>query len=102
MKKLSYPIPSAKLRRFTHLRPKLKNDTSWSSLFEMLGCYTQIKSFLHSVDLPDVRELLFDESKKEKIDRLLLWLKDLESFTKALQANDVGLGEVHVWFYGVI
>lgn len=60
------------------------------------------KSVICSADLPDVQEILPDEVEEEAIDRLVLLLKDFESITKALQANDVGLGEARVLYHGVI
>ncbi len=43
MKKLSYPILAAELRKHTHLRAKCSNVTRWSSTSQMLKRYIQIK-----------------------------------------------------------
>lgn len=43
MHRLSYQIPSAKLRMLTLLLPKMHNDKRWSSMFNMLRPYTQLR-----------------------------------------------------------
>ena len=40
MRKLSYQIPAANLRQFTHLRAVLNNETRWSSTYQMLKRYS--------------------------------------------------------------
>lgn len=41
IKKQKSPIPVAKLREHSHLRPQVSNITLWSSIFVMLELYKQ-------------------------------------------------------------
>ena len=51
---------SASLRKKTQLRPILRNKTRWSSTFQMIDRYTQLKAFLPQSDL-ELVPLLLDE-----------------------------------------
>lgn len=46
IKKLSYQMQYAKLRRILSLKSKQDNSRRWSSIFKMLRCYQNIKKFL--------------------------------------------------------
>ncbi len=59
MKKLRNIIPSAKLRKLTHLKPKSANATRWSSTFHMLQRYAEIKTFLHDLEMNDIYMIFF-------------------------------------------
>ena len=50
MVKLRNLLLSAKLRRLTPFRPKLRNSTSWNSIFDIIARYLQIRTFLPSLD----------------------------------------------------
>jgi hypothetical protein len=59
MSKLKNLIPAAKLRKLTHLIPKTRNATQWSSSFEMiLGRYIKIRDFLTFLEINELDELL--------------------------------------------
>lgn len=60
MGKLSYDIPSAKLRQLTSLRPKLNNQTRWCSTYDMLRRYVEIKEQIFKIDGVDIAGLLLD------------------------------------------
>lgn len=89
MKNLSFQIPSAKFRKLTLLRRKLKNNTRWSSTHDMLRLYVDIHHLLHRVDLLEIKELLLEKSEDEEVRRLLHFITDLEYMTNALQASDI-------------
>ena len=102
MKKLKNIIPSAKLRKLTPLRPKCANVTRWSSTYEMLLRYTQLKEFLPSLHLDEVDDLLLTTRKDREIDQLLEMLTDLDSVTKALQEERLSVCDARALFDGVI
>lgn len=66
MKKTSFQIAAAKLRKLTHLRSKLRNDTRWSSSFSMVNRYRKLQSFFPQIDLPDVQELCLNDEDDKK------------------------------------
>eukprot|EP00171_Calliarthron_tuberculosum_P002604 IDg2604t1 len=57
MLKLRNLIAAAKLRNLTHLRPKMRNVTWWSSSYEMLRRYQRLREFLPMLHLDSVDEL---------------------------------------------
>ena len=50
VKKLTGLKKSGALRGVTNLRPVMRNDTRWSSTFEMLSRYFELKGFLDHTD----------------------------------------------------
>lgn len=102
MKKMSFQIPAAKLRKLTHLRPKLRNDTRWSSTYVMLQRYIQVHEIIKQIELPEVQELRLCDGDHVEVERLFRLLGDLQSVTKELQFEDVGLCLACVLFDGVM
>lgn len=102
MKKLKKLVPSAKLAKFTKLRAKTRNCTRWSSCFEMLKRYKEIKNFLPLLLIPELDELLPSTLEDREINNILVKLNDLESITKTLQREDINLNDVRCLFDEVI
>jgi len=98
MKKLKNIIPSAKLRKFTPLKPKCRNVTRWSSTYEMLRRYKRLRRFLPLLNLDEIEDLLPSSRQDRDIDNLLTLLAELDLVTKALQAEDRTLVEVRNLF----
>lgn len=102
MKKLSYQIPAAKLRRFTLLKAKQRNVTRWSSTYDMLRRYRELKEFLPKLDDVELESILLSEEEDILVDHLCTKLRDLDSVTKELQRSNISLAEARVLFDGVI
>lgn len=102
MKKLSYQIPAAKLRRFTHLKAKISNETRWSSTYNMLKRYIEIKEYLPQLELPEIDELLLSDQDDLTIERLCQKFANLDSVTIALQDNSTTISKARCLFDSVI
>lgn len=102
MRRISFQIPSAKLRRLTPLKPKMGNETRWSSTYEMLERYIRLKSYIPQIGVDEVEELMLSEDEDDDLLRLLRQLKDLDSVTKALQDARHGLYDARLLFEGVM
>jgi hypothetical protein len=102
MKKMKNIIPSAKLRKVTHLKPKCANATRWSSTYQMLERYDKIKVFLQELNLNEVSDLLPNNREDREIEDLLTRLKNLDSVTLALQKENTSMADVRGLFDVVI
>ncbi|KAH9103354.1 hypothetical protein AeMF1_020284 [Aphanomyces euteiches] len=102
MTKLSYTVPAGKLSKFTNLKPKRRNSTRWSSSYEMIIRYIEIKGFIRMVadDYPDW-ELLHRKQDDELI-ALAGKLGELDKVTKELQSDSMCLAKVRSIFDEVI
>ena len=85
----------AALRKKTLLSPILDNATRWSSKFEMLKRYTQLKAHVEEIVPLDIQ--LIHEDNLE-IDSILVTLGQLEILTKYLQSEDRHIFEVQTAF----
>ncbi|EGZ04635.1 hypothetical protein PHYSODRAFT_292782 [Phytophthora sojae] len=97
MVKLRTLTKSAKLRLKTPLRPVIRQDTRWSSTFEMVRRYHQLLEFLDAED-DDLMDLLPPPATNKRLRALYQELWDIESVSKALQGHDVDLLDVREWF----
>lgn len=80
-------------RKYTNLRPALRQETRWSSTFKMVSRFFELKKFLEADD--DLSELLLTRREMKKLEALLEQLKDFESASKMLQhQNGVTLSDV--------
>lgn len=57
---------------------------------------------MHYIDLPEVQKLVPTDEEDDENERLLLMLKDLESVTKELQANNIDFGNAQILFDSVL
>ncbi|ETP08613.1 hypothetical protein F441_15490 [Phytophthora nicotianae CJ01A1] len=88
---------SAKLRLKTALRPVIRQDTRWSSTFEMVRRYFKLLEFLDADD-DEIMEILPLPAANKRLRTLHQELRDIESVVKALQGHDVDLLDVREWF----
>ncbi|EGZ08317.1 hypothetical protein PHYSODRAFT_288834 [Phytophthora sojae] len=88
MVKLRTLTQSAKLRLKTPLRPVIRQDTHWSSTFEMVRRYLQLE-FLDAED-DDLMDLLPPPAMNKRLRALYQELCDIE--------HDVDLLDVREWF----
>lgn len=102
MQKLRTPTIAARLRRKTFLKAKLSNETRWSSSFEMLRRYSEIKAFVSDLHDPVVDELLPNTAQDRKIESLLSILSDLNVVTVELQKESLTMSTIRAIFDTVI
>ena len=101
MKKLKTLKKAAYLRRFTTLVPITRNKTRWSSTFDMLERFFDIKNFLDRSD-DDLYSLMPTANEEVLLEKLLVDLADLDSVTKELQRDDISLLVVRDLFNGAM
>ena len=89
MKKLKNLKKALYLRRFTTLVPITRNKTRWSSTFNMLEGFFEIKSFNDRSD--DDLYSLMTTANEEVVEKFLVDLADLDSITKELQRDGIAL-----------
>lgn len=82
MQKLRNLIPSAKLRKVTRLRPKCGNATRWSSTFEMLARYQELKPVRKHAEIDELEELHLTKSQKREVETLCHMLSELNGVKK--------------------
>ena len=83
MKNLKILKKAAYLRRFTTLVPITRNKTRWSSTFDMLKRFFEIKRFIDRSD-DDLYSLLRIANEEVLLEKLLVDLAHLDSITKEL------------------
>lgn len=91
MKKLRTLNLSAKLFAHAKLKGQLNNVTRWSSTFNMLQRFAEIRQYLPLVDDDTVQRMKLNNSQNDKLNTLLANLKELESVTKALKNDSTTL-----------
>ncbi|ETL32353.1 hypothetical protein L916_15105 [Phytophthora nicotianae] len=85
------------VRLKTALRPVIRQDTRWSSTFEMVRRYFKLLEFLDADD-DEIMEILPLPAANKRLRTLHQELRDIESVVKALQGHDVDLLDVREWF----
>ncbi|RHY86780.1 hypothetical protein DYB37_007680 [Aphanomyces astaci] len=81
----------AALRALTHLAPRLRYDTRWSSSYEMVHRFFEIKDALAMV--PDLRSIFPCPGEVDQMGVLRDSLDIIQSFTLAFQRNDLKVNE---------
>ena len=102
MKKLRSLIPAAKLRKHTKLTAVVRHQIRWSSTFQMLVRYQELREYIPLLHLPEVSSLALSQSENALIDALVLRLKDLESVCKQLQREHTSVSDTRALFDAVI
>lgn len=87
MRKLSFSIQAALLRRKTFLPAKQCNTTRWSSAFKTMQWYCNVRHHLLNIDHPEVKELLLSEKENSNTVTFLKRLGNLNSVTIELQSH---------------
>lgn len=85
----------------TFLSAKRCNTTRWSSTFEKMPRYCNIKHHLPDTDHRKVQELLLSEKENSDTDALLKRFTDFNSVTVELQSDCKLLVDCRVLFNGV-
>lgn len=79
--------------------PQRKNETRWSSIFNMLksfiAMYPRLVAINFGRDKADIRNLLPSATEYEKLETLFETLQKFESVSKALQNDDLKLYQAH-------
>ena len=89
------------LELITELRPIQKNETRWSSTFEMVSRFLEIHSLVSPTDFyddPSLSDFVPSHREKHEISTLHVTLQKLDSITKSLQKADLDLAEVRFLF----
>lgn len=102
MSKLRTIKKAALLRRFTLLCPVLRNVTRWSSTFEMISRYFELKEFLIRMDDPAISDLLPLPAEERDLKSVFSTLEKFESITVALQQPSLDLRDARVLMDDVI
>lgn len=79
MKKLSYSISTAMLRRWTTLHANKHNAIRWSLAYEMVGRNCELIPFSSQVGHEDLSELHLEADEDEDVKLVLNLLSDLDS-----------------------
>eukprot|EP00644_Phytophthora_capsici_P002609 jgi/Phyca11/105571/e_gw1.11.550.1 len=103
MKALSKLKCCAMLRKKTHLDPVARNDTRWSSSYEMVNRYCRLEPVLRSLDHGSITEYALDEHmlsriENEKVFALRDTMEKMEGVTQALQRSTLTLSGVRRLF----
>lgn len=93
---------SARLRKLTDLRPKVRNITWWSSTYEMLRWYVQIRQVVAKLESDEIDAMTLSSSENCRVESLILQIEPLSSLTKALQHDSLTVCEDKVFFDAVI
>ena len=101
MKKLQTYKNRAVLRKSTTLVPVIRNSTRWSSTYEMLKRYCELRPMIDSSSI-ELATLLPSSTENLMTEILLRGLKKFHSITLKLQSEDVDIGQVRVLFDAVI
>lgn len=78
---MSYRILPTELRKLTHLHPKMDNETGWSSNYEMLKCYLEMKDFLLLLNMDGIDDLLIFLSENHMVQHFCFRLKKIKEVT---------------------
>ncbi|RLN56451.1 hypothetical protein BBJ28_00022526 [Nothophytophthora sp. Chile5] len=92
---------AAKLRFKTSLRPVLRQDTRWSSTFQMVNRFFQLVIQLDRDD-DALADLLPSPAATKRLKVLLTDLKRVESVSKKVQGATVSLWEVRALFDALV
>ncbi|ETN06583.1 hypothetical protein PPTG_12667 [Phytophthora nicotianae INRA-310] len=95
------------LRRVSHLSPLSKNDTRWSSKYEMVARYLTLLPFIiqlghNFLEEHEVQPLLLRRAKHERVKSLAKDLEKFEGVTKELQKSTLTLSAVRRLFDQVV
>lgn len=102
MIKLKSLLLGAKLMKITGLKARTRNQTRWSSTFQMLVRYLDIKDHLHKLNSVEVDILSLSTAEDRRVTELFERLKNLECITKRLQKDDTTMETVRDLFDCVI
>lgn len=102
IKKLSYEVPAAKLRRLTPLSAVQCNLASGSSTDVMLTRLKNLAGIIPQVDDKAVQELVPLDAEKKYIDNLCEKMLYLESILTKLQASNTSLSDLRLLVDAVV
>lgn len=102
MKKLHTPNIAGKLLKVTHLKPKSYIKTRWSSTYEMLQRFLDLKDHIRGLENDELDRISPSTSEYKDIQELTKKFRELESVSKALQSDSCTLPMVRALFDTVI
>ncbi|KUF85263.1 hypothetical protein AM587_10005540 [Phytophthora nicotianae] len=97
----------ALLRRVSHLSPLMRNDTRWSSTYEMVERYLKLQPLIvqlgHNLLVEyEIQPLLLRRAEHERVKSLARDLEKFEGVTKELQKATLTLSAVRRLFDQVV
>ena len=98
MAKLRGLLLGAKFKKLTHIKPKTRNVTRWSSVSEMIIRYLSWREVLPELQSSEIDASALTVSKEKRIDRLIKQLTLLESVTKKLQEKETAVSDSRALF----
>lgn len=98
MRKLKYGLEAAKFRIYIDLRTIATNKTRWSSEFEKVKRYTELRSCMDDGDDSDVDFIFPTASENRAIDSIEDILRQLDELTRELQFADTNISDTRIAF----
>jgi len=95
---------AARLRQQTELVAVIRNDTRWSSTYNMIKRYPELKEFLPHVcpENDDFMDLILNKKETASLEKLFKELTKLQSVTEVLQSPNITMLQVRQIFDKVI
>lgn len=94
MSKLSNLVPAAMLRKPTPLSAVKRQDTRWSSSFNMVDRYMKIRQFIGVIKHDDVSDLKLSAKQDTEVEALFPKLCEFQSVTKEIQSTSITFADV--------
>lgn len=101
MSKCSTLKNSGRLRLYTHLRPKTKNVTRWTSKFDMMTRYKELKPDISMMG-KQIEQFALPTIQEYKINKEYPILSNLNDVTIALQKDTITLADTQRLFQHII
>lgn len=102
MKKLSFQIAAAKLKRYTLLKYKQCNDTCWSSTYERNLRFLELVPFIEKLHNEETVDFLPSYDEQAEVKFLCIPLAEMNSVMNELQRASLTLSEARVIFDAVV
>ena len=95
---------AGKLRTYTMLKPVLFNATRWTSIYQLLQRYIELRPIIqaHFASDSGLLEHLLAPKEDAEVDKLMKEVKTLNSVTVALQRESIDMASVRLLFNEIL